>query len=53
MVQKTLSMSDMILKFFFIALNSNIDWTSQYLPKEITNKKYNLFLNATNPPKVV
>ena len=26
-VQKALSMSDMILKFFFIALNSKTDWT--------------------------
>jgi len=36
-VQKTLSMSDTILKFFFIAQNSNIVWTLRSLPKEITN----------------
>ena len=32
-------MSDMILKFFFIALNSKTDWTLQNLPTEIVNKK--------------
>ena len=37
--QKTLYMSDMILKFFCIALNSNIEWTLQTLPQEITNKR--------------
>jgi len=31
-VQKTLSMSDIILKFFFIALNSKSDCTLQILP---------------------
>ena len=36
-VQKTLSMSDMILEFFFIALNSKVEWTLQTLPTEITN----------------
>jgi len=43
-------MSDMILKFFFIALNSNIDWNLQSLPNEINNKnmeKYNLYFNTT------
>ena len=30
--------SDMILKFFFIALNSKTDWTLQTLPTEIVNK---------------
>jgi len=35
-VQKTLSMCDMIVKFFFIALNSKIEWTLQSLPTEIT-----------------
>jgi len=52
-VQKTLSMSDVILKFFFSALNSKIEWTLQSLPTEITNKsmeKYNLYLQATGPP---
>jgi len=37
-VQITLSMSDMILKFFFIALISKTEWTLQSLPTEITNK---------------
>jgi len=51
-VQKTLSMSDMILKFFVIALNSKIEWTLQSLPTEITNKSMenNLYLQATGPP---
>jgi len=52
-VQKYLTMSDMILKFFFIALNSKIEWTLQFLPAEITNKsmeKYNLYLQAMGPP---
>jgi len=46
-VQKTLSMSDMILKFFIIALNSKTDWTLQNLPTEIVNKnmeRFNLHL---------
>jgi len=46
-VQKTLFMSDMILKFFFIALNSKTDWKLQYLPTEIVNKnmeRFNLHL---------
>jgi hypothetical protein len=49
-VQKTLSMSDMILKFFFIALNSNIDWNLESLPNEINNnnmEKYSLYFNTT------
>jgi len=53
-VQKTLSMSDMILKFFFIALNSNTDWNLPSLPKEITNKsmeKYNQYLHTTGFPE--
>jgi len=51
-VQKTISMSDMILEFFFIALNSKMEWTLQ--PTEITNKrmeKYNQYLQATRPPQ--
>jgi len=51
-VQKTLSISDMILKFSFIALNSKTEWTLQSLPTEITNKnleKYNLYLQASGP----
>ena len=38
-VQKALSMPDMILKFFFFALNSKTDWTLQNLPTDIVNKK--------------
>jgi len=52
-VQKISLWSDMILKFFFIALISKMDWTLQSLPTEITNKsmeKYNLYLQATGPP---
>ena len=37
-VQKTLSMSNIILKFSFIALNSKTDLTLQNLPTEIVNK---------------
>jgi len=47
-------MSDMILKFFFIALNSNTDWNLPSLPKEITNKsmeKYNQYLHTTGFPE--
>jgi len=36
-------MSDMILKFFFIALNSKTDWTLQNLPTEIVNKNMKRF----------
>ena len=36
-VQKTLSMSYMILKLFLIVLNSKTEWTLQSLPTEITN----------------
>jgi len=43
MVQKTLSMSDMILKFFFVALNSKTEWTLQTLPTEIANKNMERF----------
>jgi len=51
-VQKTLSMSDMILKFFFIrvALNSKTEWTLQSLPTKITNKnmeRFNLHLQPS------
>ena len=48
--KKTLSMSDMILKFCSIALNSKTEWTLQSLPTEITNKnmeRYNLHLQAS------
>ena len=47
---KPLSMSDMILKFFFIALNSKTEWTLQSLPTEIVNKnmeRFNLHLHPS------
>ena len=49
-VQKTFSMSDMILKFLFIALNSKTEWTLQSLPTEINNKnteRFNLHLQPS------
>ena len=49
-VQKTLCVSDMMLKFFFIALNSKTEWTLQTLPTEITNKnmeRFNLHLQPS------
>jgi len=49
-VQKTLSMSDMFLKFFLIALNSKTEWTLQTLPAEIANKnmeRFNLHLQPS------
>ena len=49
-VQKTLSMSEMILKFFFIALTSKTDWTLQNLPTENKNmERFNLHLQ---PPRL-
>jgi hypothetical protein len=51
-MQKTLSMSDMILELFFATLNSNIDWAAQSLPQEITNKnrgKYKLYDSQASP----
>jgi len=48
----TLSMSDMILKFFFIALKSKSDCTLQILPTEIVNKnmeRFNLHLQPQRP----
>jgi len=36
-------MSDMILKFFFIVLNSKTDWTLHNLPTEIVNKNMERF----------
>ena len=51
-VQKTLSMSDMILKFFFIALNSKKDWTLQNLPTEIVNKNMERFNLHIQPPRL-
>jgi len=49
-VQKTLSISDMFLKFFFIALNSKTEWTLQSIPPKITNKnveRFNLHLQSS------
>jgi len=51
-VQKTLSMSDIILKFFFIALNSKTDWTLQNLPTEIVNKNMERFNLHLQPPRM-
>jgi len=50
-VQKTVSVSDMILKFFFIALNSKTDWTLQNLPTEIVNKNMERFNLHLQPPR--
>jgi len=50
-VQRTLSMSDMILKFFFIALNSKTEWTLQNLPTEIVNKNMERFNLHLQPPR--
>jgi len=53
-VQKTLSMLDMILKFFFAAVHSIIDRAIYSLPKKITQKstgKFKLFLRSTGPPE--
>jgi len=50
-VPKTLSMSDMILKFFFIALNSKTEWTLQTLPTEIVNKNMERFNLHLQPPR--
>ena len=52
MVQSPLSMSDMILKFFFIALNSKTDWTLQNLPTEIVNKNMERFNLHLQPPRL-
>jgi len=51
-VQKTLSMSDMILRVFFIALNSKTDWTLQNLPIEIVNKNMERFKLHLQPPRM-
>jgi len=51
-VQKTLSMSDMILKFSFIVLNSKTDWTLQNLPTEIVNKNMERFNLHLQPPRL-
>jgi len=49
---ETLSMSDIILKFFFIALNSKTDWTLQNLPTEIVNKNMESFKLYLQPPRL-
>jgi len=51
-VQKTLSMSDMILKFFFITFNSKTDWTFQNLPTEMVNKNMERFNLHLQPPRL-
>jgi len=51
-VQKTLSMSGMILKFSFIALNSKTDWTLQNLPTEIVNKNMERCNLHLQPPRL-
>jgi len=51
-VQKTPSISDMILKFFVIALNSKTDWTLQNLPTEIVNKNMERFNLHLQPPRL-
>ena len=51
-VQKTLSMSNMILKFFFIALNSKIDWTLKSLTTEIVNKNMERLNLHLQPPRL-
>ena len=45
-------MLDMILKFFFIALNSKTDWTLQNLPTEIVNKNMERFNLYLQPPRL-
>jgi len=53
-VHKTLSMLDMILKFFFIASNFKTDWTLQNLPgpTEIVNKNMERFNLHLQPPRL-
>jgi len=50
-VQKTFFMSDMILKFFLIPLNSKTEWTLQNLPTEIVNKNIERFNLHLQPPR--
>ena len=45
-------MSDMILKFFLIALNSKTEWTYQTLPTEIVNKNMERFNLHLQPPRM-
>jgi len=47
-VQKTLSMSDMILKFFFIALNSKSNCTLQILPTESSTRTWKDSIYTSN-----
>jgi len=49
-VQKTLSISDMLVKFCLVALNSKTECTLQTLPAEIANKnmeRFNLHLQPS------
>jgi len=48
MVQKTLSMSDMILKFFFITLNSKTDWTRQAYPQKSSTRIWKDLIFTSN-----
>jgi len=41
----TLPVSDVILKFFFAALNTNLDWAKYSLPKELFNKSMEEVIN--------
>ena len=52
-VQKIISMSDMILKFFFIALNSKTDWTLQNLPTEIVQQEHGKIQSTPSNSKIV
>jgi len=45
-------MSDTILKFFIIALNSKTDWTLHNLPTEIVNKNMERFNLHLQPPRL-
>ena len=48
-VQLTLSMSDMILKFFFIALNSKTDWThSKTFPQKSSTRTWKDLIYTSN-----
>jgi len=51
-VQKTFFMSDMILRFSFIASNFKTDWTLQNLPTEIVNKNMERFNLHLKPPRL-
>jgi len=44
-------MSHMILKFFFITLNTKTEWTLQNLPTEIVNENMERFNLYLQPPR--